>query len=244
MFIHLIKLLKNNVFQYFSLLLSWMIGSICVFLWILYYSGQYGRYSFANVRLAELRTSLINGCSNLTNLPCSLQMQIDVYFFLTKFLIFYFIAILIVAVYAWHRTVRFSHCVLALSIVADVIYRTPLVFYFDNLVFSVCVLSLQFFFAFSTIHGIMRYDSDDPMYTLCEDLIRPCMLDECFPSGSSILARFYRWMKRMKHHLGIEEEKLLVTFVIGIVAHSFMIISLIAIMLACGFQFWFYDVDE
>ncbi|CAF0984433.1 unnamed protein product [Rotaria sordida] len=38
---------------------------------------EYASYSFTNVRLAELKTTLANGCSNLTDLPCSLQMNIN-----------------------------------------------------------------------------------------------------------------------------------------------------------------------
>ena len=76
----LTMLLKSNTFQYICFVLLWIIGLLCAMIWFIYYCLPYGMYSFTNVRLAKLRTSLIDGCSNLTDLPCSLQMRIDVFF--------------------------------------------------------------------------------------------------------------------------------------------------------------------
>ena len=52
----------------------------------------------------------------------------------------------------------------------------------------------------------------------------PDMLDECFPDGNSMLARFYRWVKKLQQQCDIEEEKLIVTIVIGLVMNGPLII--------------------
>ncbi len=83
---------------------------------------MYAYYSFTHASLAELKTTLANGCSNLIDLPCSLQMNIAVYFFWSKFVILYYLSIIIMMTYTWHRTVHFSYCVIPFFVLADIIF--------------------------------------------------------------------------------------------------------------------------
>lgn len=227
--VHLSNLLRNIHSRWLYFIFLWVIGVFCEAIWLVY-CVQYRRYSLTNVRLVKLRASLNNGCSNLTDLPCSLQMQIGIYLFLTKFLILYLPSISIVGMYVWHHTVRFSYCVFVVSILADVVHRTPLILYFDELPFVMFGAFGQYFLVLATLHSAMLCDSDDTLYTFCEICMRPSTLDGHFPNDNSTCARFYRWMKTMKEQLGVEEEKLLIMLVVGIVpggcAAMFLIIAL------------------
>jgi hypothetical protein len=89
---------------------------------VYYDNAMYAYYSFTHASLAELKTTLANGCSNLIDLPCSLQMNINVYFFWSKFVILYYLSIIIMMTYIWHRTVHFSHCVITFFVLADIIF--------------------------------------------------------------------------------------------------------------------------
>jgi hypothetical protein len=70
-----------------------------------HYPAEYASYSFINARFVDLKIILINNFSNFTNLPCSLQMQADVYFYWYKLLLLYHLSIVIGMIYTWHRTV-------------------------------------------------------------------------------------------------------------------------------------------
>ena len=80
-------------------------------------------------------------------------------------------SIVVIAVYAWHRTVRLSHCVFAISILADVVYRSDFVLYQETLVFLIFFVSLRFFFLFSSVNCLMPHDCDDPLRTFCEEFV-------------------------------------------------------------------------
>jgi len=181
------------------------------------YRFKYARYCFTHARLAELQTTLVDGCSNLTNLPCSLQMTIDVYFLWSKFLIIYYLSIIIGMIYTWHRSVCFSHCVITLFIVSDILFHTDLFLYFDQIVLFtsfVCVLSLFMLFS---MECTIPHDSHDQLRTFCKIIALPDVLDEDFFEGPSKLARFYRWATKMKIQWNIQEEKLVFTFIIQII---------------------------
>lgn len=75
-------------FQYYFFFLLIMIDIISYLIWFFHYHVEYLCYSFTYVRLAKLKATLGNGCSKLIDLLCSLQVQIDVYFFIWKFYCF------------------------------------------------------------------------------------------------------------------------------------------------------------
>jgi hypothetical protein len=223
------KLFLILLFQCGFFFILSIIGNFYASSFVEHYRRQYASYSFKHARLVELQTSLIDNCSNLTDLPCSLQMHINVYFLSVKFVLLYYLSIVIGMTYTWHRTVRFSHCVVTFFIIADIIFRTDLVLYFDKIVevtFVTCVTLLQLF---STLQALMPYNAHDPLRELCERITSPnnpngFVLDV---DDHSKRARFYRWVKKIKKQWNIEEEKLIVTAIAG------MIISFIIIIMFC-----------
>ncbi len=82
-----------------------IIGLFCEVLYVEIDRIQYASYSSTYFRLAELKTTITDSCSNLTNLPCSLQMHINIYFFWTKFILVYHSLIIIAMIYTWHLPV-------------------------------------------------------------------------------------------------------------------------------------------
>ncbi|CAF2184905.1 unnamed protein product [Rotaria magnacalcarata] len=186
---------------------------------------QYASYSFTHVRLAELKTTLANGCSNLTDLPCSLQMSIDVYFFWTKFVLVYYSWIIIHMIYTWHRTVRLSSCYFALFVIIIFIFGTDLILYFDRIFVissSVCLIHAVLG---SYLEALMPHSADDQLHELCERISLPNILNESLHNGHSKRARFYRWAKKMKKEWNIKEEKLIITAITNIIV-TIVIISI------------------
>jgi hypothetical protein len=199
------------------------IGWAFVLFYQMPYWGEYRFYCFTHPRLIEFKTTRTNSCSNLINLPCSLQMYIDIYFFWSKFLLLYFLSIFIGTIYTWHRTVHFSHCVITLSVLADIIFRTDLVLYYDWIVAITPAFCLVFVGVFSVLEAFMPHISHDQLYTLCERLARPHTFDECLFDGHSKLARFYRWAMKMKRQWNIKEEKLIITSIVGMIASIILV---------------------
>jgi hypothetical protein len=78
------------------------------------YHVKYESYFFTHDRLIELQLLLTNGCYTFTDLPCSLQMKINVYFLRIKFLLVYYSLIVISMIYTWHRTVSLLYCAIAM----------------------------------------------------------------------------------------------------------------------------------
>ena len=97
--------------QYFFFTFLFMIGFIGEPLLFDHYRVKYTSYSLTNPHLIDFKTILVSNCSNPTDLPCSLQIHIDAYFFLYKLLLLYNLSIVIGMTYTWHRTVRlFTFC--------------------------------------------------------------------------------------------------------------------------------------
>jgi hypothetical protein len=220
------KLFLILLFQSGFFFILFIIGNFCASLFVEHYRREYASYSFTHTGLVELQTSLIDNCSNLTDLPCSLQMHINVYFLSVKCVLLYYLSIVIGMAYTWHRTVRFSHCVYAFFIIAVIIFRTGLVFYFDRIVeitFITCVSLVQMF---SALQALMPYNAHDPLRELCQRITEPNNPNGFLLDGHSKRARFYRWAKKIKKQWNIEEEKLIVTAIAGII--SFIIVILFA----------------
>jgi hypothetical protein len=214
------------VFEYIFFCLLSTIGLAFVFIYHLHYWGEYRAYCFTHSRLIAFKTSLANGCSNLTNLPCSLQMYIDVYFFWSKFLLLYVLSTVIAMIYTWHRTVRFSHCVFTFSVLVDILFCTDLVLYYDWIVVLTAILCMELVAVFSALESLMPHVAHDQLRTLCERLVFPSTFDE---RSHSKLARFYRWATKMKKEWNIKEEKLIITLIVGIIASIIMVITWIFI---------------
>jgi len=205
-------------FQCGLLCLLFISGTIFEFLYLTAYRGKYMSYCFTHARLIELKTTLTNGCSDLTHLPCSLQMHIGVYFFWSKLLTLYWLTIAIGIIYKWHRTVHFSHCFFTFCVLADIIFRTDLVLYLDSISVSIAQSCFMFFAMSAWLECFMPHDSNDQLRTLCERFAHPDNLNECFPFDDSKYARFYRWAMDMKKQWNIEEEKLIGTLIVAIFA--------------------------
>lgn len=205
-----------------------MMGFIGESLFVSSYYCRYASYSFTNARLVELKTTLTNGCSNNITLPCFLQMHINTYFFWYKFLLFYRLSIVIIMTYAWHDTVRLSYCIDSFFVVADIVFRTDLIFHFDRTVYVISVACYFSVFLFSFLESIIPHNASDPLQTLCQRIMLPNKLDESFPYDDSICSRFYKWITKMKKRFNIEEEKIIFTFVVGIIS---ILISIFCLLL-------------
>lgn len=220
---HLAKLSKDSTCSCTYFFGLWIIGIGGLMGFFLYHL-QYTMFCSRSPYLSERRTSLINDDSNPTDPLCSHQTQNNIHYW-TRILVLYSMSIPILALYVWHRSVRFWHFALVFCMLAYVLYYTSFVLYFETFVYDAFFTSLITFMAFSGVHGLVPDDCDDPLRALCEDMVRPLMLDEFFPNGNSMSARFYRWMKKIKVQSGIEEEKLFITFVFGIIANGFLAIA-------------------
>lgn len=218
-------LYKSFLSQHHLFILLWTIGIIGEAVLIAHHPAKYACYLFPNRRLTALRPASGNRCSDLTNLPCSLQMQIDIYFFWSKCLFLYFMSIIICMIYAWHRTVRCSHCIVTISILGDIIFHIDLVVYFDRIAVVapfVCLISLL---TFSILDDLMPNESPDPLLSFCKQIASPVESDEIL-NGRSKCAQFYQWTKKMKQKWGIQEEKLIFTLISAIVTNGLMICCL------------------
>lgn len=213
---------KSFLFQYCLFIFLLAIGIITEAIWIFHYRLKYKYYSFTNLRLAALRSTSGNRCSELTNLPCSLQMQIDIYFFWSKCLLLYFMSIIICMIYTWHRTVRGSHCIGAISILGDITFHTDLVVYFDGIVVVAPLVYFISFLTFTLVHTLMPNESPDPLLSFCKQIASSVDSNEIL-HGRSQCARFYRWAKKMKQKWNIKQEKLVITLISGIVTNVLMI---------------------
>jgi hypothetical protein len=127
------KVDMTPVFQFFLFLFLSIIGWLCAVPYIDYTQIKYHSYSFTNARLITFKSTLTNGCSNLTDLPCSLQMYINDYFFWTQFILIYYSSIVITMIYIWHRTVRLSACIIAFFIIVDIVYGSDRILVFDEI---------------------------------------------------------------------------------------------------------------
>lgn len=204
--------------RFFLFFFLFIIGVVCNLNYYYFpYRFEYAHYSFTHARLAELQTTLADGCSNLTDLPCSLQMSIDVYFLWSKFLILYYMSIIIGMIYTWHHSVCISHCVITLLIVSDILFHTNLFLYFDQVVLFSAFVCVQSIFLLLSTEGLMPHDSDDPLRTFCKKIVLPKVLGENFFESHSKLARFYRWAMKMKSHWNIQDEKLVFTLITEII---------------------------
>jgi hypothetical protein len=218
--------------QFLLFIFLFIIGFVVGTLYIEFDRFKYASYSFTYACLAELKTTLADGCSNLTDLPCSLQMHIDVYFLWTKFVLVYYSLIIIATIYTWHRTVRLSSCIFALYVITVLIFGTDLILYFDPIfAISFYVFILQVLWG-SQLEAFMPHNIGDPLSALYERIALSDILNESLLTGHSKRARFYWWAKKMKKEWNIKDEKLIMT---AITTPITLIISLIFIACLCSY---------
>jgi hypothetical protein len=202
-------------YQYCFFIILFCIGWVFMALYIIYYDVTYVSYSFTRARLAELQLLMTDGCYNLTDLPCSLQMYINTYFLSNKCLLVYHSSIVIGMIYTMHHSVRLSHCIYAMSGVTFIIFSTNLVLYSDRIVLISTMVCGALVVMSGPLENLMPYDADDPLRVLCERMTLPNRFNGCLLTGHSKRARFYRWAKRMKTKWNIKDEKLTINLIIG-----------------------------
>lgn len=196
-----------------------------------HYHCQYAPYSFTNVRLIEFRRTLVNGCSNLTDLPCSLQMDINVYFFWLRFILIYYSSIVIIQIYICHDTVRLLSCFSALSLIIIIIFRTDLILVHYNKIFRITsVVCGGIIWLIPMISVCLSRNQADPLSLLCASHVSPNDLYEFLQNDTSKCARFYRWAKKMMKQWNIEEEKFIINiFITGIISIVAIIVLIYAL---------------
>jgi hypothetical protein len=185
---------------------------------------EYHSYSFTNARLITFKSTLINGCSNLTDLPCSLQMYINNYFFWTKFILIYHSSIVITMIYIWHRTVRLSACIIAFFIIVDIVYGSDRILVFDKIFHISSMICSTLVIIFFDLTMIMPLNFDDPLSIICGPDEPSADCYEFLRTSTSKRARFYRWIHKMKNQWNIEEEKLIATTIAAVITTIFCII--------------------
>jgi hypothetical protein len=110
---------------------------------------EYKVYSFINALLIAFQTTFSNDCSNVTDLPCSSQVNLP-----TKLGLIYQSLIVIAMIYTWHQTVRLSSCFFALLVITIVIFGTDLVPISDKILYvsqMVCIVLLASFSSLTAI---------------------------------------------------------------------------------------------
>jgi hypothetical protein len=194
---------------------------------------EYQTYSFTNARLITFKTTLITGCSNLTNLPCSLQMYINNYFFWTKFILIYYSSIVITMIYIWHRTVRLSACIFAFFVIVDIVFGSDRILAQDKILHISSMICSALVIAFFHLTMFMPLNFEDPLSIHCGPGEPSIDRVEFLQTNTSKRARFYRWIHRMKNQWNIEEEKLIVTTIVAVLTTSFCMISCSIIFYLC-----------
>lgn len=154
-------------------------------------------------------------CTNFPDFPCSLRNIMDIYFFWNKFFFVYHSSIIIAMTYTWHRTVRFSSCLLTLLTIVLVTFGTDYILSFQQIRFitlNVCVALMP---VFSVLEVLMPHNHRDPLSRLCGHDVALSIRYEYLQKDTAIRARFYRWAKKTKKKWNIDEEKLFVSTVVG-----------------------------
>ena len=126
------------------------------------YRNQYRSYSLSNHHLIDLQASLIEeDCNTSIDLPCSLQMTIDIYFNQIQYLFVYYSFILLSMICISHRTVSFMRCTCALLIIIVIFFGTNLILYFDNTVYNGTIIFGISTYINSFLEFFMPYSFDD-----------------------------------------------------------------------------------
>jgi len=79
-------------------------------------------------------------------------------------------------------------------------------------------------FAFAKLAVLMPHSNPDPLSILCGHDVPLKNRYEFLQNDNSKCARFYRWAKKMKIQWNIEEEKLIITIIVGVIASILTII--------------------
>ncbi|CAF3393953.1 unnamed protein product [Rotaria sp. Silwood2] len=221
--LRIVKLLCIMAFQFLVYHLLLTLSDIYVVYFIERNRDTYKFYCLTNARLITFKAISPEGCSNRTDLSCSLQMCINVHSFSIKLVEVYLSSILIAMIYTYHQTVRLWSCCFALFVIIITSFGTDFVLLSDKILsisFTLCIaLNIILMFATACMPSIIQ----DPLSFLCgpDDL----SIDryEFLQHDTSIQVRFYRWIQKMKKQWNIEEEKLIVTTIVGIVTSSIWI---------------------
>ncbi|CAF2981264.1 unnamed protein product [Rotaria socialis] len=216
--------------QFILFFLLLVIGLVFEISYIHSYRLEYKSFSFTNTRLLLIRTTLINDCSNNIDLPCSLQMNINFYFFGTKLSLIYVYSIIIAMIYIWHQTIRLLSCIFALLVITMIVFGTDIILYFDHIFFVTCVVCMVLLVLFSFLRAATPPFIDDQLSILFARHVSSSDRSKFLQNDTSIYSRLYRLVQKMKKQWNIEEEKIIITFAI-------LLISIIigSILLHLGF---------
>lgn len=189
--LRMVKLACIMVFQFivynFLLVLSQIYAKY-------YYLEQnrdsYKFYCLTSARLTTFKVIPPEGCSNQTDVSCSLQICINVHSFSIKLVETYLSSLLIAMIYTYHQTVPLWWCSCALFAITGTIFGTDLVLLSDKIVdtsFMLCVaLNVLFMYLTACMPSILK----DPLSFICgpDDLL----IDryEFLQNDTSIQARF------------------------------------------------------
>jgi hypothetical protein len=166
-------------------------------------------YSFANALLIAFQTTFSN--------ICSIQMNINPYFFSTKLALIYYSLVVIAMIYTWHQTVRLSSCFFALLVITIIIFGTDLVLISDIILFYSYMMCSLLFFSFAALKAIYIPENIEiTLYTLYEPNMSLTDWYKFLQNDTSICAYFCRWVKRTKKKWNIEE-KLIISTIVGLI---------------------------
>jgi hypothetical protein len=192
-----------------------MIGPVCQVWVVNFYLAKYLSYHVTHARLAKLQIFPGDNCSKLTDVACALQTSyVNVYFFLVKCLLVYYLSIVIMMIYVWHRTVRSSFCLSSIYIIILIIFSSDLILY-DHICLLGLLVCFSLFVMFVLLEALMPHYVDDPLSLLCGYNVSSDDLYEFLENDTSKRARFYRWTNKIKQQWNIKEEKLIITAIVG-----------------------------
>jgi len=133
-------------------------------------------------------------------------------------------------IYTWHRTVRLFSCCFALLFITVVIYGTDLILYNGHIVYVSPLLCGTLIPVFTILAAFMPHNNPDPLSILCGLDVPLKSRYEFLQNGNSKCASFYRWVKKIKIQWNIEEEKLIITTIFGLITSIFVIIMSIYVL--------------
>ena len=222
--LRLLKYILTTGCQFILFMFLWGISFVGAMFYSRHARAQYPYYPSKFDRLINFQLSSLDNCTDLPDFSCSIRMDMCVYVFWTKFFVLYYWSIIIAMVYTWHRTIRFFSCFLVFFVLIVLIVGTDLILYFHRIVPIGNCVCLMLLMTFSSLEILMPHILEDPLSVLCGHHKPLDDRYEYLQNDTSRPARFYRWAKEMKKRWNIEEEKLIITTVVGIIMSVLCII--------------------
>ena len=182
-----------------------------------FYSLKYGG-------LFKPQIYTFDDCVDLSAFPCYTRSDMNAYVFWTKFVVIYYLSIIVAMIYTWHRTIRLSSCLFVLLVSMIAIVRTELILYFNQIVPLCFMICFMLIFTFATLEMYVPHRFQDPLSVFCAYHSPPYQHCEYLKNDISRPARFYRWTKKMKKQWNIEDEKIFISTFVGIIVSVLCVI--------------------